>query len=220
MINFDDYVNENKTKHNENWPYIPDHPYRILIIWGSGCGKTNVLMNLIESQPNIHKIYLYAKDPYEVKYQYLIKKKESVGINHFNDPKAFTEYSNDMRDVYKNINYYNPDKENKILIVFDDMIHSKKLDSIVTELFIRGRKLNISLVFITQSYYKVPKDVRLNTTDVFIAKIPNRRELREIAINHSSDINTKNFTNICRKCTVEPYSFLVNEYNESFIVNS
>ena len=125
-----------------------------------------------------------------------------------------------MRDVYKNINYYNPDKENKILIVFDDMIHSKKLDSIVTELFIRGRKLNISLVFITQSYYKVPKDVRLNTTDVFIAKIPNRRELREIAINHSSDINTKNFTNICRKCTVEPYSFLVNEYNESFIVNS
>ena len=125
-----------------------------------------------------------------------------------------------MRDVYKNINYYNPDKENKILIVFDDMIHNKKLDSIVTELFIRGRKLNISLVFITQSYYKVPKDVRLNTTDVFIAKIPNRRELREIAINHSSDINTKNFTNICRKCTVEPYSFLVKEYNESFIVNS
>ena len=89
-------------------------------------------MNLIESQPNIHKIYLYAKDPYEVKYQCLIKKKESVGINHFNDPKAFTEYSNDMRDVYKNINYYNPDKENKILIVFDDMIadmiHNKKLD--------------------------------------------------------------------------------------------
>ena len=89
-------------------------------------------MNLIESQPNIHKIYLYAKDPYEVKYQYLIKKKESVGINHFNDPKAFTEYSNDMHDVYKNIDDYNPDKENKILIVFDDMIadmiHNKKLD--------------------------------------------------------------------------------------------
>ena len=120
-----------------------------------------------------------------------------------------------MRDVYKNINYYNPDKEKKILIVFDDMIadmiHNKKLDSVVTELFIRGRKLNISLVFITQSYFKVPKDVRLNTTHFFIAKIPNKRELQQIAINHSSDINTKDFANIYRKCTAEPYSFLVND---------
>ena len=92
-----------------------------------------------------------------------------------------------------------------------DMIHNKKLDSIVTELFIRGRKLNISLVFITQSYFKVPKDVRLNTSHFFIAKIPNKRELQQIAINHSSDISTKDFTNIYRKCTVEPYSFLVND---------
>ena len=114
---------------------------------------------------------MYAKDPYEAKYQYLINKREGVGINHFNDPKAFIEYSNDMHDVYKNIDDYNPDKENKILIVFDDMIadmiHNKKLDSIVTELFIRGRKLNISLVFITQSYFKVLKDVRLNTSHFF-----------------------------------------------------
>ena len=164
----DDYTNENKTEHNENRPYIPDKPYRILIIGGSGSGKTNVLLNLIENKPNIGKIYLYAKDPYEAKCQYLINKRENVGINHFNDPKAFTEYSNDMRNVYKNINYYNPYKENKILIVFDDMIadmiNNKKLNSIVTELFIRGRKLNISLVFITQSYFKVPKDVKLNTT--------------------------------------------------------
>ena len=97
-----------------------------------------------------------------------------------------------MCDVYKNINYYNPYKENKIFIVFNDMIvdmiHDKKLDSIVTELFIRGRKLIISLVFVTQSYFKVPKDVRLNSTHYFIAKIRNRRELREIATNHSSDI--------------------------------
>ena len=91
------------------------------------------------------------------------------------------------------------------------MIHNKKLDSIVTELFIRGKKLNISLVFITQSYFKVPKDVRLNTTHFFIAKIPNKRELQQIAINHSSDINTKDFANIYRKCTAEPYSFLVND---------
>ena len=215
MINFDDYVNENKTKHNKNWPYIPDHPYRILIIGGSGSGKTNLLLNLIENQPDIDKIYLYAKDPYESKYQYLINKRESVGINDFNDPKAFIDYSNDMQDVYKNINYYNPNKENKILIVFDDMIadmiHNKKLNWMVTELFIRGKKLNISLVFLTQSYFKVPNDVSLNTTHFLISKIPNRTELQQIAINHSSDISTKDFENIYRKCTVEPYSFFVND---------
>ena len=118
-----------------------------------------------------------------------------------------------MRNVYKNINYYNPDKENKILIVFDDMIadmiHNKKLNSIVTKLFIRGRKLNIYLVFITQSYFKVPKDVRLNTTHFFISKIPNKRELQQIAINHSADISTNDFNNIYRKSTAEPYSFLL-----------
>ena len=92
-----------------------------------------------------------------------------------------------------------------------DMIHNKKLNSIVTELFIRGRKLNISLVFITESYFKVPKDVRLNTSHFFAAKIPNKRELQQIAINHSSDINTKDFTNIYRKCTAEAYWFLVND---------
>ena len=215
MINFDKYTNENKTKHNKNWPYILDHPYRILIIGGSGSGKTNLLLNLIENQPDIDKIYLYAKDPYESKYQYLINKREGAGIIYFDDPKAFIKYSNDMQDVYKNIDDYNPDKENKILIVLDDMIadmiHNKKLNSIVTELFIRGRKLNISLVFITQSYFKVPKDVRLNTSHFCIAKIPNKRELQQIAINHSSDINTKDFANIYRKCTNEPYSFLVND---------
>ena len=89
------------------------------------------------------------------------------------------------------------------------MIHNKKLNSIVTELFIRGRKLNISPVFITQLYFKVPKDVRLNTSHFFTAKIPNKRELQETAINHSSDISTKDFANIYRKCTAEPYSFLV-----------
>ena len=215
MINFDEYTNENKLKHNPDWPYIPDHPYRILIIGGSGSGKTNTLLNLINNQPDIDKIYLYAKDPYEDKYQFLINKRESIGLKHFNGPKAFLEYSNDMQDVYKNINYYNLNKENKVLIVFDDMIadmiNNKKLNSIVTELFIRGRKLNISLVFITQSYFKVPKDVRLNTTHFFIMKIPNKRELQQIAINHSSDINTKDFANIYRKCTAEPYSFLVND---------
>ena len=159
--------------------------------------------------------YLYAKDPFEDKNQYLINKRNGVGINHFNDPKAFIEYSNDMQDVYKDINDYNPDKENKILMVFDDMIpdmiNNEKLNSIVTELFIRGRKLNISLVFITQSYFKDPKDVRLNTTLIFIMKIPDKRELQQIAINHSSNIDTKDFIKVYKKCTDEPYSILVND---------
>ena len=162
MINFDDYVNENKNEHKKNWPYTPGHQYRILIIGGSE--KTNVLLNLIDNQPDIDKNIFVRKRSIWSKINIL----EKLGLKRFNDPKAFIEYSNDMQDVYKNIDEYNPDKENKILIVFDDMIadmiHNKKLDSIVTELFIRGRKLNISLVFVTQSYFKVPKDVRLNTS--------------------------------------------------------
>ena len=161
MIKFDDYVNENKTKHNKNWPYIPDDRYRILIIEGSGSGKTNGLLNLIEKQPDIYKIYLYAKDPYEAKYQYLIKIREKVGIEHHDHPRAYIEHSNDIHDVYKNIGDYNPDLEYKISIVFDNtianMINNRKLNSLVTELFIRQRKLNISLVFITQSYLKFQK---------------------------------------------------------------
>ena len=92
MINFDEYTNENKKEHNLNWPYIPDHPYRILIIGDSGTVKTNALLNLIKNQQDINKIYLYAKDPYEDKYEHLINKRESVGLKHFNDPKAFIEY--------------------------------------------------------------------------------------------------------------------------------
>ena len=103
MINFDDYANENKTQHNAKWPYIPDHPNIILIIGGSGSGKTNALFNLIGNQPDIDKIFLYAKDPYEAKYQYLINIRGKVDSNIFNDPEAFIEYSNDMQDVYKNI---------------------------------------------------------------------------------------------------------------------
>ena len=103
MINFDDYANENKAKHNLKWSYILDWPYRILIMRGSGSGKTKALLNFINNQPDIDKIYLYAKDLYEAKHQLLIEKAESTGLKHFNDPKAFIEYSNDMQDVYKNI---------------------------------------------------------------------------------------------------------------------
>ena len=120
-----------------------------------------------------------------------------------------------MQHTYKNIDEYNTDKEHKILIVFvymiADMTNNKKLNSIVTDLFIRGRKLNISLVFITQSYFKIPKDITLNYTHFFIMKIPNKRELQQIALNNSSDINSKDFIKIYKKCTAEPYCFLIND---------
>ena len=166
-------------------------------------------MILINNQPYIDKTYPHAKDPYEAKYQYLINKRGKVGLDHFKDPKAFMEYSNDMQDVYKNIENYNPGKKRKI--VFDDMIadilNNKKLNPVVTELFIRCRKLNISIVFITQSYFKMPKDVRLYSKHFFIMKIPNKRELQQIALNHSSDTDFKDFIKIDKKCTAEPYSF-------------
>ena len=133
MINFDDYTNENKIEHKSKSPYIPDHSYTILIVGGSGSGKTNALLNIINNQPDVGK---YEKDPYEPKYQYLIKKRETVGLDHFNDPRAFIEYSDDMQDVYQNIEDYNLEKKRKILIVFDDiiadMINNKKLNPVVT----------------------------------------------------------------------------------------
>ena len=92
MINFDDYTHKNKTEHNLKWPYIPDYPYRKLIVGGSGSGKTNALLNLINNQRDIDKTYLYVKDPYEAKYQYLINKREKVGLDYFNDPKVFMDF--------------------------------------------------------------------------------------------------------------------------------
>ena len=174
MINIDNYVNENETEHNKNWPYVPDHSYKILIIGGSGSGKTNALINLIND-----------------------KKPEDAGIKHLNNPNAFIKCSNTMDDVYENVNDFNPIRKRKILIVFDEMIAdimgNKKFQAIIKELFSRCRKLNISLVFITQSYFSVPKDIRSNTTHYFIMKINNKRELKNIAINHSADIGYQDF---------------------------
>ena len=113
-----------------------------------------------------------------------------------------------MDDIYKNIEEYNPNKRGKILIVFDDMIadmlSNKKLNPKVTELLIRGRKLNISLVFITQFYFVVSKTIRLNSTHYFVMKISNKRELQQIAFIHSSDIDFQDFVNLYKKCTANP----------------
>ena len=116
MINLDRITNENNKEHNEKWPHIPDHPYKILIIGGSGSGKTKTLLNLINKQDDIDKIYFYAKDLNKPKYEYLIKKRENAGINHLIDSNAFIECFNTMNDVYENINDYNPSRERKILV--------------------------------------------------------------------------------------------------------
>ena len=110
MINSDIITKENNKRHNEKWPYIPDHPYRILIIGGSGSGKTNALINLVNEQNDTDKFYLYARDLSKPKYEYLIKRREDVGIKHVNNPNTFIECSNTMDDVYENIHDYNPNR--------------------------------------------------------------------------------------------------------------
>ena len=156
----DSITNENNKEHNEKWPYIPDPPYRILIIGGSGSGKTNALLSLIERQDDIDNIYLYSKDLSEPMYEFLIKICKNAGTKYIDDPNAFIKCSNRMDENYSR------NRQRRVLIVFDDMIaniiSNKKFQAIIKEVFIRCRKVNISLVIIIQSYFSVPKDVRLN----------------------------------------------------------
>ena len=163
------------------------------MIGGSRSGKTNVLLNLIKEKNYIGKIYLHAKDLSEPKFMFLMKKREDAGTKHLNDPNAFIECSNTMDGAYENIDDYNPSRKRKILIFFDDMIgdimRDKKFQAITKTFFIRCRKLIILLVFIMQSYFSVPEDVRLNSKHYLIMKINNRKELQNIAINHSADID-------------------------------
>ena len=162
IFNFDNITEKDNNK---------DWPYRKLVIDPSGSGKTNYFLNLIQSDNNIDKMYLYAKDLEEPKYQLLINKREKAGINFNNDPNAFIEYSNSMDDILSDIEDYNKKRKRKVLIIFDDMIShvmsDKKAQKILKDLFIRCRKLNVSLCFLTQSYFSVPKDVRLIVLTIF-----------------------------------------------------
>ena len=189
MFNLD---NIKKKDTNKDWPY------RKLSIGPSGSGKTSYLLNSIQKDNNvIDNIYLYTKDLEEPKYQLLINKREQGGINFNNDPIAFIEYSDSMDDIPNNIEDFNKNRKRKILINFDDMISHvtsyKKAQQILKDLFIGCRKLNISLCFLTQSIFSVPKDVRLNCTHYILFKLNNKRELQNIAINHSADIDYKDF---------------------------
>ena len=195
MINLGSITNENNKEHNEKCPFFPDHPYRILIIGGSGSGKTNALLNLIKEQDDIDKICLCAKDLSEPKYEFLIKKRDGVGVKYCNDLNAFIECPNTMDDVYKNIDGYNPNTERKFFIVFDDMIANimtnKKFQAIVKELFIRCRKLNILLVFIPQSYFSVPKNVRLNVTHYLVMKLTTKENYKILQLINLQILITK-----------------------------
>ena len=185
----------------------------MLIIGPSGSGKTNTLLHLINNLHPIDKIYFYAKDLSEPKYEFLITKREQAEIKNLNDPHAFIEYSNDMDDVLDDINNYNKNRNKKVLIVFDDVIadimSSKKFKAIIKELFIRCRKLNISIVFITQSYFKTPKDARLNSTHYVIMKIQSRKELQNITQENSGDIDFKDFLKTYKDYTSEPYPCMI-----------
>ena len=145
-----------------------------MIIGGSRSGKTNTLLNLINEQDDIDKIYLYAKDLSEPKYEYLIKKREYAGAKNLNDSNAFIECSNTMDDAYENVDDYNPSRKRKISIVFADIMANKKFQAEIKELFISCRKLNISLVFIIQSYFAFPKVVTLKSTHYLSMKINNK----------------------------------------------
>ena len=209
MLNLDDIVSNKKKSSSQNY----DWSFRMLIIGPPGFGETNTLLHLIDKFHPIDKVYLYAKDTDEPKYQYLINKRKQAGIKNLNDPKAFIEYSNDMNDVLENINNYNKNRDKKMLIIFDDMIaditRSEKFKAIVKELFIRCRKLNISIVFITQSYFKSPKDARLNSTHYILMKIGNKKELKSIAEENSGHLDFKDFLKKYNYCINEPYSFMM-----------
>ena len=209
MLNLDDIVSNKKKISSEN----DDWPFRMLIIGPSESGKTNTLLHLIGKFPPVDKIYLYAKDTDENKYQYLINKREQAGIKNLNDPHAFIEYLNDMNDVLEDINNDNKKRIKKVLIIFDDMIadimRSEKFKAIVKELFIRCRKLNISIAFITESYFRTPKDVRLNSTHYILMKMGNKKELKSITEENSGHLDFKDFLKIYNHCTDKPYSFMM-----------
>ena len=207
MLNLDDIVSNKKENKDHNWPF------RMLIIGPSGSGKTNILLHLINNFHPIDKIYLYVKDTDEKKYQYLINKREQAGIKNLNYPHAFIEYSSDMNYVLDDINNYNKNRDQEVLIIFDDMIadimRSEKFKAIVKELFIRCRKLNISIVFIMQSYFRTAKDARLNSTHYILMKIGNKKELKSIAKEKSGHLDFKDFLKIYNYCTKEPNSFML-----------
>ena len=178
----------NIKKHNPNWPQILDHPYWMLIIRGSGSGKINALFNLISYQPHIDKTYLCAKDPNETKYQLLIKKWESKNRMIWMIFIKILKNTIQIRNA-KHWSYF-------MIWLLICLIIKHLINPVVTEIFFGGRKLNISLAFIAKSYFPEPKNIRIDFTNYFIMKIPNRKVLQQIPFNHSSSINYRDLINL------------------------
>ena len=206
MLNLDNIVSNKNENKNNNWPFL------MLIIGPSGSGKTSTLLHLINNFYPIDKIYLYAKDLAEPKYEYLINRREQAGIKNLNYPNAFIEYSNDMDDVLDDINNYNKNRDKKVLIVFDDIIadieYNKNFKRIIKELFYRARKINVSIVLIMQSYFRALKDARLNSTHYILMKIGNKEELKSLAEEKLGNLDYKDLFKMYNYCTREPYSFM------------
>ena len=188
MLHLDNIVSNKNENKDSNWPF------RMLIIGPSGSGKTYTLLRLINNLHPIDKIYLYSKDINEPKYDYLINKREQAGIKNLNDPKAFIEYSNDMDDVLDNM--------------IANIEYNKNFKRIIKELFYRARKINVSIVFITQSYFRALKDARLNSTHYIIMKRGNKKELKGIAEEKPDHLDYKDILKMYNYCTNEPYSFM------------
>ena len=189
MLHLDNIVSNKNENKDSNWPF------RMLIIGPSGSGKTYTLLRLINNLHPIDKIYLYSKDINEPKHDYLINKREQAEIKNLNDPKAFIEYSNDMDDVLDNM--------------IANIEYNKNFKRIIKELFYRARKINVSIVFITQSYFRALKDARLNSTHYIIMKIGNKKELKGIAEEKPDHLDYKDILKMYNYCTNEPYSFMI-----------
>ena len=166
--------------------------------------------------------YLYPQEIHKPKYKHLIDKREQVRIKNLNDPHAFLEYSDDMDDVLDDINNYNKNRDKKILIVFDDLIadieYNKNFKRIIKELFYGARKINVSIVFITQSYFRALKDARLNSTHYILMKISNKKELKRIAEEKSGHLDYKDFLKMYNYCTKEPYSFMTIDARSTAVI--
>ena len=189
------YDQSAEVNHNPNYPYIPNHRYGILIIHGSGSGKYNALINLIKHQrPDLAKFIYNIKASFQSKYQLFLNGREKIRIKKLKHSETFIDYSEKI-DIYENPEDYN-----------------KRQGPIVTELFLNGRKQKTTLVVISQSYFRVSKTMRLNVTHCLIIEISNKRELQQIALNHSSDTEFKDFMKLYKHYTKEPFSFLVNDF--------
>lgn len=182
--------------------YMPQHPFRMSIIGPSNSGKTNLLIHIIKTCKNFDKIYLYAKKLDEPLYENLIKQWSAMGTHHKLD---LIEYSNDISEVV-DVDVIYENKQN--LIIFDDMVTEKNLKGVI-ELFIRGRKQNASIIFISQSYFSIPKDIRINCDYFVVTRMGNKKELIEIAKDHTTDISNDKFKEIYIDATKDPHSVLV-----------